>query len=274
MENKMKKFDNQPRDKRATPQDLIGVFASVHNLKADNVEIKYDPQESMFPAPVAGSFYVDFSGNAWIVLISNRWYAALQNIVTQSYNLVDNIRFRPPFDEDTRPDDLIMHQISQMEAEDFKDRKIEEAKHDELILRDINSWLPHDKYNESFNMFVEPEFYVQLSDQMQQSKAELFVDLGERKTVKFVSTWLPQLVNKECGALLLVNEQFRKLVKAKLLYILRSPYAEKLLTLNASIDEADRLESIEQMTRTEPQTENVVITLIPDRQRCGLKPKE
>lgn len=240
----------QPLDKRATPQDLIGVFASVHGLKAADVEI-INPQGEPQPVvrPDLDSFYVDFWNEVYRVRVSNEYYVACESLVTNRFELLEVAQFFESFENDKREPEYILTKISADDASARAATQRQKEAHDTEILRDINSWALVDKWVGAGRMFMGGDAYLQMSAQLQNQNAELFIDLDARKTVKIVSTWLPQLVNKELMAELIVHPQFRKLTDAGHLFILTDAYASKLLELHAAEDEYNRLE----ITNNEPR---------------------
>lgn len=238
----------QPLDKRATPQDLIGVFASVHGLKASDVEIINPllPLDAEQFEPRVGDVFRYHAGGLFRVRAVNDSYAACEEVVTLEISLVETSQFAASADARKAETYVLVDPLT-AHAEEHK--LLVRTRHDDEILRDINSWALVDKWVGAGRMFMGGDAYLQMSAQLQNQNAELFIALDERKTVKIVSTWLPQLVNKELMAELIVHPQFRKLTDAGHLFILTDAYASKLLELHAAEDEYNRLE----ITNNEPR---------------------
>lgn len=237
----MYKAPTQPFTQRGIDQDLVGVFASVHRLTANDVEITYPCESKPEFRPDAESFYTSCENDLYQVKVSNDWYVACENLVSKRIELLELSQFREPFDGDKREPEYILTKIPEADALRLAAVQIEKEAHDQEIWRDLAGWAVHDCEVGIDSLTLPGTLYLQLSKRMQNANAEIFINLGENKTLRLFSTWLPQEVNKDSKELLAKSAEFLKLVQQGHVLILSNSYASKLLEMHASEVEYERL---------------------------------
>lgn len=235
-----------PRDARGIQQDLIGVFAACYNLKAGSVEI-YQPgyteeQQDLFPT--AGSVYRDErDGSVFKVHEAFAQWTACEDLASGRIFLLPEGLFLGD-----GKDAPVITRLDPEEAEDLINRIYSEVAADHRVWDELDQWEFKDKYPHLSQLQPEHDMYLQLSEQMQDLNAEIIISIpGEQ--FRLEQTWLPQIVNKEDRAQLLVSAQFMTLLEKGYVLLVSPVYAETVLSLNEAKRETARVLQVSEARR-------------------------